>query len=267
MNPDAVLSGSRIWDSSWREERAANYGIAPDELEEHYRAAHHAGGEHRARGHRGGRAAFASERGRPRRPATCSTSTAACRPRTRAEGGHVPLCGWRCSSPASTIRSSRTGRRSWRARTCSGGGRLPDGADVLRADALQHGLPARDDPPGAAFRRGLRRRRSGRLATASCVGMVREVYPDGGRGGRPASPPWSSDPRVHELSEFLVNTLGIEDVGASFPHRVTFHPTCHSQRMLRIGDAPRGCSAGCGVSTSWSCRAPRSVAASGAPSR
>jgi NAD(P)-dependent dehydrogenase (short-subunit alcohol dehydrogenase family) len=38
VNPDAVLSGSRIWDSSWREERAANYGIAPDELEEHYRA-------------------------------------------------------------------------------------------------------------------------------------------------------------------------------------------------------------------------------------
>jgi NAD(P)-dependent dehydrogenase (short-subunit alcohol dehydrogenase family) len=38
VNLDAVLSGSRIWDSSWREERAANYGIAPDELEEHYRA-------------------------------------------------------------------------------------------------------------------------------------------------------------------------------------------------------------------------------------
>ena len=37
VNPDAVLQGSRIWDSSWREERAASYGIAPDELEEHYR--------------------------------------------------------------------------------------------------------------------------------------------------------------------------------------------------------------------------------------
>jgi rhamnulose-1-phosphate aldolase/alcohol dehydrogenase len=38
VNPDAVLSGSRIWDSSWREERAKSYGIDPDELEEHYRA-------------------------------------------------------------------------------------------------------------------------------------------------------------------------------------------------------------------------------------
>jgi rhamnulose-1-phosphate aldolase/alcohol dehydrogenase len=37
VNPDAVLSGSRIWGSSWREERAAAYGIKPDELEEHYR--------------------------------------------------------------------------------------------------------------------------------------------------------------------------------------------------------------------------------------
>src|SRR3954454_25401485 len=37
VNPDAVLQGSRIWDSSWREERAASYGIDPDELEEHYR--------------------------------------------------------------------------------------------------------------------------------------------------------------------------------------------------------------------------------------
>lgn len=37
VNPDAVLQGSRIWDSSWRSERAAAYGIAPDQLEEHYR--------------------------------------------------------------------------------------------------------------------------------------------------------------------------------------------------------------------------------------
>ena len=37
VNPDAVLHGSRIWDSSWREKRAAAYGIAPEDLEEHYR--------------------------------------------------------------------------------------------------------------------------------------------------------------------------------------------------------------------------------------
>ena len=37
VNPDAVLSGSRIWDSDWREERAAAYGIEPEELDEYYR--------------------------------------------------------------------------------------------------------------------------------------------------------------------------------------------------------------------------------------
>jgi Fe-S oxidoreductase len=45
--------------------------------------------------------------------------------------------------------------------------------------------------------------------------------------------------RVYELSEFLVDVLGVQDVGAYFPHRVTYHPTCHSLRMLGVGDRPR----------------------------
>ena len=50
-------------------------------------------------------------------------------------------------------------------------------------------------------------------------------------------------PRVYELSEFLVDVLGVTDVGAYFPHRVTYHPTCHSLRMLRVGDAPAAAAA------------------------
>lgn len=46
-------------------------------------------------------------------------------------------------------------------------------------------------------------------------------------------------PKVYELSEFLVDVLGVVDVGAYFPHRVTYHPTCHSLRMLGVGDRPR----------------------------
>ena len=42
-------------------------------------------------------------------------------------------------------------------------------------------------------------------------------------------------PRVVELTELLVDRLGVEDVGAFFPHRVTYHPTCHSLRMLKVG--------------------------------
>ncbi|MGY2080054.1 (Fe-S)-binding protein [Modestobacter sp. SYSU DS0657] len=44
--------------------------------------------------------------------------------------------------------------------------------------------------------------------------------------------------RTHELSQFLVDVLGVTDVGAYYPHRVTYHPTCHSLRMLGVGDRP-----------------------------
>ena len=66
--------------------------------------------------------------------------------------------------------------------------------------------------------------------SASCVGFVRDHYE---RLGVPFS-----GPPVYELSEFVVDVLGAEDVGASFPHRVTLHPTCHSIRALGIGDRP-----------------------------
>ena len=62
--------------------------------------------------------------------------------------------------------------------------------------------------------------------SASCAGMVREHCP-------------ALAGRVFELTEFLVDRLGTVDVGASFPHRVTLHPTCHSLRALRVGDRPR----------------------------
>jgi L-lactate dehydrogenase complex protein LldE len=58
--------------------------------------------------------------------------------------------------------------------------------------------------------------------SASCAGMLRHHV----------------DTPVHELSEFLVDVLAVEDVGAHFPHRVTFHPTCHSLRELHTADRP-----------------------------
>ena len=45
-------------------------------------------------------------------------------------------------------------------------------------------------------------------------------------------------PRVYEFSEFLVDRLGVVDVGARFAHTVAYHPTCHSLRHLRVGDRP-----------------------------
>ena len=44
--------------------------------------------------------------------------------------------------------------------------------------------------------------------------------------------------RTFELSQLLIDVLGVEDVGAYYPHRVTYHPTCHSLRLLRVADRP-----------------------------
>jgi L-lactate dehydrogenase complex protein LldE len=77
--------------------------------------------------------------------------------------------------------------------------------------------------------------------SASCVGMVRELYPHAAElADDPAlaAEVEAISPRVFELSEFLVGKLGVVDVGAYYPHRVTYHPTCHSLRMIRVGDAP-----------------------------
>ena len=77
--------------------------------------------------------------------------------------------------------------------------------------------------------------------SASCAGMVREQYPRLARLAGDAGLAREVEalaPRVREVSELLVDDLGVEDVGASFPHRVTYHPTCHSLRGLHVGDRP-----------------------------
>ncbi|WP_424952574.1 (Fe-S)-binding protein [Deinococcus sp.] len=77
--------------------------------------------------------------------------------------------------------------------------------------------------------------------SGSCVAFVRDLYPKAAG--------WAGDDallaqvtelgtRTFELSEFLVRVLGVTDVGAYYPHRVTYHPTCHAARLLRVGDAP-----------------------------
>jgi len=77
--------------------------------------------------------------------------------------------------------------------------------------------------------------------SGSCAGSVRHQHAAvATRAGRPglASRAESIASRTYELSEFLVDVLGVDDVGAHYPHRVTYHPTCHSLRLLRVGDKP-----------------------------
>ncbi len=82
--------------------------------------------------------------------------------------------------------------------------------------------------------------------SASCAAMVRAHYPRIGRlaqreGRGPELAVLAEDlvPRVYELTEFLVDVLGVTDVGAYFPHTVTYHPSCHGLRQLGLGDRPR----------------------------
>jgi L-lactate dehydrogenase complex protein LldE len=77
--------------------------------------------------------------------------------------------------------------------------------------------------------------------SASCASMVREYYPAlAAEAGDAALARAVAElvPRTWELSEYLTGVLGVTDVGAYFPHRVTYHPSCHSLRMLAVGDAP-----------------------------
>jgi len=79
------------------------------------------------------------------------------------------------------------------------------------------------------------------VPSASCVAMMREHYEMIAEAEGDIA--FLADvksllPRVFEFSELLVNRLGVEDSGAAFPHSVTYHPSCHSLRMLHVGDAP-----------------------------
>jgi L-lactate dehydrogenase complex protein LldE len=77
--------------------------------------------------------------------------------------------------------------------------------------------------------------------SASCVATVRHVYREMAVRSGDAAMVAHVDavvPRVRELTEYLVDDLQVEDVGAYFPHAVVYHPTCHSLRMLAIGDRP-----------------------------
>jgi L-lactate dehydrogenase complex protein LldE len=77
--------------------------------------------------------------------------------------------------------------------------------------------------------------------SGSCVGSVRHQHADVARAIGDEDLAARADlvaSRTFELSQLLVDELRLTDVGSQFPHRVTYHPTCHSLRLLRVGDAP-----------------------------
>jgi L-lactate dehydrogenase complex protein LldE len=80
------------------------------------------------------------------------------------------------------------------------------------------------------------------VPSSSCVAMMRDHYPK--MAAQSGDAKLQQDvaeilPRVYEFSEFLTRGLGLEDVGAYYPHRVTYHASCHGLRMLDLGDGPQ----------------------------
>lgn len=79
------------------------------------------------------------------------------------------------------------------------------------------------------------------VPSSSCVAMVRDHYLKAAHLVQDAKLAAEVElllPRVFEFTEFLVNKLGVEDVGAAYPHRVTYHVSCHSERSLHLGNGP-----------------------------
>ncbi len=77
--------------------------------------------------------------------------------------------------------------------------------------------------------------------SASCAGAIRHQHAMIARAANDdalAAAAQQTAEKTHELSQFLIDVLHTDDVGAYFPHRVTYHPTCHSLRMLKVGDRP-----------------------------
>uniref|UniRef100_E6Q075 Putative iron-sulfur heterodisulfide reductase n=1 Tax=mine drainage metagenome TaxID=410659 RepID=E6Q075_9ZZZZ len=79
------------------------------------------------------------------------------------------------------------------------------------------------------------------VPSSSCVAMMRDHYLKAAEMADDAALAEEVKallPRVFEFSEFLVRRLGVEDVGARFTHKVAYHPSCHSERSLHLGDIP-----------------------------
>ncbi len=79
------------------------------------------------------------------------------------------------------------------------------------------------------------------IPSSSCVAMIRDQYP--GLFEELGNDALRKEfqallPRVYELSEFLIDRLAVEDVGAYFPHRVAYHASCHGVRALHLGERP-----------------------------
>ncbi|MBV9106839.1 MAG: (Fe-S)-binding protein [Verrucomicrobia bacterium] len=77
------------------------------------------------------------------------------------------------------------------------------------------------------------------VPSGSCTAMVKNFYPELFRARSEAAVAEQLSRRTFEFSSFLVDQLGVTDLGSRFPARVTFHDGCHGLRELQIKRQPR----------------------------
>ena len=183
------------------------------------------------------------------KPLICCRKEPSRRRRRPATGIIHGKCASPCSPPA------------WSTRCCRRPARPPCGApaarvrrgvatraDLLRADAHEHRLRRQAAPSSGIRRRlpGVRRRRRPVGVLRRPVRHQHPMWPgeagDKALAARPTTP--DQDVRALRVPRRRARP---DDVGAYFPHRVTYHPTCHSLRMLGVGDRPPGCCARSGA--------------------
>lgn len=111
---------------------------------------------------------------------------------------------------------------------------FPEGQSCCGQPQFNTGYRSESEPLARRYAEVLRGYDHIVVPSGSCAAMVRDNYPridaDATRGAVAGT---------YELTEFLVDVLGVTDVGAYYPHTVTYHPTCHGLRMLGLGDRPR----------------------------
>ncbi len=77
------------------------------------------------------------------------------------------------------------------------------------------------------------------IGSGSCGAMIKKFYPELFAGTRHEADAKKLSANTWEFSEFLVRKLGVTDLGAKFPHKVTYHDGCHGLRELNIKLSPR----------------------------
>ncbi|MGA7624529.1 MAG: (Fe-S)-binding protein [Candidatus Acidiferrales bacterium] len=116
---------------------------------------------------------------------------------------------------------------------------FPDQQTCCGQPAFNAGYWSDARPLAERFVRIFREADSVVCPSASCTTMVRSFYPELLAGTAYQDESVKLGQRVYEFSEFLLKVARVRDVGAAFPHRVTYHDACHALRELGLKQEPR----------------------------